>query len=98
LFHSARWKAYLRNLQNNEDDGGAGDNGNGNHKTIYSIYHSQKIWFTIDEANGHQKAAREHLKRSDGLMEECTTKIDALEETLANTPKPSQVLDWSTLW
>jgi hypothetical protein len=96
LFQPARWKAYLKNVQNDEEDSGAGDNGN--HKTIYSIYHSQKIWFTRDKDNGHQKAARAHLKRSDGLMEECTTKIDALEETLANTPKPSQVLDWSTLW
>jgi len=96
LFHSARWKAYLRNLQNGEEENEAGDNGN--HKTIYHIYHSQKIWFTQEKANGHQKAAREHLKRSDGLMKDCTTKIDALEETLANTPKPSKVLDWGTIW
>jgi hypothetical protein len=96
LFHSARWKAYLRNLQNGEEENGEGDNGN--HKTIYHIYHSQKIWFTQEKTNGHQKAAREHLKRSDGLMKDCTAKIDALEETLANTPKPSQVLDWNTVW
>jgi hypothetical protein len=96
LFHSARWKAYLRNLQDDEGENGAGDNDK--HKTIYSIYHSQKIWFTRDKDNGHQKAARAHLERSDGLMKDCTTKVDALEETLANTPKPSEVLDWRTIW
>jgi len=96
LFHSARWKAYLRNLQDDEGENGAGDNGK--HKTILSIYHSQKIWFTQEKSNGHQKEAREHLERSDGLMKDCTNKVDALEETLANTPKPSEVLDWRTIW
>jgi hypothetical protein len=56
------------------------------------------LWFTRDESNGHGKAAREHLERSDGLLEDCTATVDALEETLANTPKPSQVLDWRTVW
>jgi len=32
------------------------------------------------------------------LLDECTTMVDDLEETLANTPKPSTVLDWSRLW
>jgi hypothetical protein len=96
LFHSARWKAYLRNLQNDEEENGAG--GTGKPKTIYHIYHSQKIWFTQEKNNGHQKAAIAHLERSDGLMKDCTNRVDALEETLANTPKPSEVLDWRTIW
>ena len=93
MFPSARWKAYLRNLQNSEkDNAGAPD------KVIYHIYHSQMLWFTRDKDNGHQKAAEEHLKQCDELLEDCNTMVDALEETLANTPKPSEVLDWSSLW
>ena len=30
--------------------------------------------------------------------EDCNTIVDALEERLANTPKPSEVLDWSSIW
>ena len=96
MFQPARWKAYLKDIHDNENnvDGDNPEPG----KNIYPIYHSQKIWFTRDEDNGHQKAAEEHLKRSNALLEECTTMVDDLEETLANTPKPSTVLDWSRLW
>ena len=55
------------------------------------------MWFTREEKNGHQKAAEEHLKRSNDLMKDCTEKVDALEETLANTPKPSQMMDWNSI-
>jgi hypothetical protein len=64
---------------------------------IYHMLHSQKLWFTREKSNGLQKAAEEHLKRSDALMKDCTDKVDALEETLANTPKPSEMLDWGTI-
>ena len=98
MFHAARWKAYLKKLHDDEDNREiSGDDADPN-KSILHIYHSQKIWFTRDEDNGHQKAAEEHLKRSNALLEECTTMVDDLEETLANTPKPSTVLDWSRLW
>jgi hypothetical protein len=96
LFHSARWKAYLKELHDNEDNK-AGDNTDPD-KVIYHIYHSQKIWFTRDEDNGHTKSALENLARCDALLEECNTMVDNLEETLANTPKPSEVLDWASLW
>jgi hypothetical protein len=56
------------------------------------------LWFTRDDANGHQKAAGEHLERCDALLADCSVMNAALEETLANTPKPSEVLDWSRLW
>jgi hypothetical protein len=97
LFHAARWKAYLRNLQN--EDNGALDADNADPvKSILHIYHSQKLWFTRDEDNGHSKAARESLEKCGALLDECTIMVDDLEETLANTPKPSTVLDWSRLW
>jgi hypothetical protein len=96
LFHSARWKAYLKKLQDKEDSTD-GDNADFD-KVIYHIYHSQKIWFTRDENNGHSKSALENLERCDTLLKECTTMVDDLEETLANTPKPSEVLDWASLW
>ena len=70
----------------------------GNHDVIYHIYHSQKIWFTQEKDNGHQKAADEHIERCDALLEDCSRMVDELEETLANTPKPSEVLDWGSLW
>jgi hypothetical protein len=91
LFPSARWKAYLQDLRDNdtEDDGPQ--------KAILHIYHSQDIWFTQEKSNGHGKAAEEHLKQSDALLKDCATKIDALEETLANTPKPSEALNWDTI-
>jgi hypothetical protein len=94
LFQSARWKAYLQNLQDEDsvDDGG------GQNRGIYHAYHSQILWFTREEGNGHRESAEEHLKRSDALLEDCATKLDALEEILANTPKPSEVLDWNRLW
>ena len=98
MFCSARWKAYLQGLRDSSQDNAERDNGDGNDDVIYHIYHSQMIWFTRDETNDHQKIAGEHLERCDGLLEDCNTKLDALEETLANTPKPSEVLDWCSLW
>jgi hypothetical protein len=89
LFHSARWKAYLHELQNKpegEDD-----------TNIYHILHGEKLWFTREKKNGLQKAAEEHLKRSGDLVKDCTEKVDNLEETLANTPKPSEMLNWETV-
>jgi hypothetical protein len=97
LFHAARWKAYLRNLQN-EDNGAPDADETDPAKSILRIYHSQKLWFTRDEDNGHSKAARESLEKCGALLDECTIMVDDLEETLANTPKPSTVLDWSRLW
>ncbi len=94
MFQPARWKAYLKNL-NNAENGNAADDGDEN---IYHIYHSQTLWFTRDEANGHHEDAEAHLKRCDDLMKDCTTKVDELEETLANTPKPSECLDWCSIW
>jgi hypothetical protein len=97
LFHAARWKAYLRNLQD-DDNTAPGAEESDTAKSILQIYHSQKIWFTRDEDNGHGRAARESLDKCNALLAECTTMVDDLEETLANTPKPSTVLDWSRLW
>jgi hypothetical protein len=96
LFHSARWKAYLKYLRSkdNADKDGSDDPD----KVIYHIFHSQMLWFTRDEANGHRDDAEKHLKRCDALMKDCSTMNDALEATLANTPKPSEVLDWDTIW
>jgi hypothetical protein len=94
LFLPARWKAYLQNLQDND----TGDDGDGRPKSIYQIYHSQLLWFTRDYVNVHNKTAGEHLERADALLDDCSMKVDALEETLANTPKPSEVLDWNNLW
>ena len=91
MFHSAQWKAYLQNLQDRseaeiEDD-----------EIIYHVLHSQKLWYAVDEKSDHQKEAEAHLKRSDALMKDCTDRVDALEETLANTPKPSEMLNWDTM-
>jgi hypothetical protein len=97
LFHAARWKAYLRDLQKEDAEVPAAGESEAV-KSILQIYHSQKIWFTRDEDNGHQKAAEAHLKESISQLDECTAIVDNLEETLANTPKPSTVLDWSRLW
>jgi len=91
LFHSAQWKAYLQRLQDRSDEE-IEDDGN-----IYHVLHSQKLWYAVEEKNDHQKTAEEHLKRSDALMKDCTDKVDALEETLANTPKPSEMLNWDTM-
>jgi hypothetical protein len=98
LFQAARWKAYLKNLQNVEKERAAGDGNAAGTENIYQIFHSQMLWFTRDEGNGHQKAANEHMERCDGLLEDCSKMVGDLEETLANTPKPSEVLDWSRLW
>jgi hypothetical protein len=97
LFHAARFKAYLRKLQQDEENGASGASGDPE-QTILHIYHSQKIWFTRDEDNGHKKSARENLDKCNALLDECKTMNRDLEETLANTPKPSTVLDWTQLW
>jgi hypothetical protein len=97
LFHSARWKAYLKNVP--DTDGKS--EGNTSLDPITAIYynlHSQKLWFTREEDNGHGKAARKNLEKCDSVLKECTTMVDNLEETLANTPKPSEMLDWARLW
>jgi hypothetical protein len=92
LFPSARWKAYLRNLR----DSSAGDNDQ--QKAILHIYHSQDIWFAQEQKkNDHLESAEEHLKQSDALLEDCAEKVDALEETLANTPKPSEMMNWGSI-
>jgi hypothetical protein len=65
--------------------------------SIYHIYHSQEIWFSPQKNNGHLESAKENLRRSEAVLKECTTQVDALEETLANTPKPSEALNWDTL-
>jgi hypothetical protein len=96
LFHSARWKAYLKALHDSEDNPRCDDADPD--KIIYHIYHSQKIWFTRDEDNGHNKSALANLARCDALLAQCSAMVDDLEETLANTPKPSEVLDWARLW
>ncbi len=94
MFHSARWKAYLQQIQ----DDAKNDNV---HETdsISSLFHklhSQSL-FPKEENSGHQQAAEEHLRQSGDLLKDCTDKVDALEETLANTPKPSQMLNWDTM-
>lgn len=90
MFHSTRWKAYLQQLQDNQETD-ADDIEN-----ILRAFHSQ-LWFIRDKNNGHQKAAEEHLKRSDALIKDCTKQVEALEKTLANTPKPSEMLDWNSV-
>ena len=99
MFQPARWKAYLLSVQEKE----AGADAAAKYKppqlaNIYNIFHSQKLWFLRDAPNPHHEAAREHLTRCDVLLGECAEMVDALEETLANTPKPSEVLDWSSIW
>lgn len=91
MFLSARWKAYLKDLHDNkkEDDN--------LQKSILHIYHSQEIWFTPQKSNGHLEAAEEHLRQSNALLEDCAERNDALEETLANTPKPSEALNWDSI-
>jgi hypothetical protein len=95
LFQPARWKAYLRSLQAKE---AVEKDEPPQRVNIYSIFHSQKLWFLRDDPNPHHEAAREHLDRCDALLGECTEMVNALEETLANTPKPSEVLDWGSVW
>ena len=98
LFQPARWKAYLHGLQKPGGDSEEGNDGDDHCTDIYQIFHSQMLWFTRDEANGHSKAAEEHLERCGALLKDCNNMVDALEETLANTPKPSEVLDWRTIF
>jgi hypothetical protein len=91
LFHSARWKAYLKDLMDKDPQD---DNAT---RVIYHIYHSQKIWFAQEEKKpDHQDLAKEHLKQSDMLLKDCAERVGALEETLANTPKPSEMLNWDS--
>jgi hypothetical protein len=96
LFHSARWKAYLQKIQNDAENDEIKET-----DTISSLFHKlhaqTSALFAKTESNGHQQAAEEHLRRSGELMKECTDKVDALEETLANTPKPSEMLNWDTM-
>jgi hypothetical protein len=92
LFHSARWKAYLQQIREE-----AKNNPVENTDTISSLFHKlhSESLFVQDENSGHQAAAEAHLKRSEELMKDCTDRVDALEETLANTPKPSLAIDWN---
>jgi hypothetical protein len=93
VFQPARWKAYLRDLQSKDnEDGGGNDN------PIYSIFHSQMLWFTREESNGHQKAAEAHLKQCDVSLEESNRVITALEDERRNKPRPGDIIDWSSLW
>ncbi len=94
MFQPARWKAYLQNLQEND----AVDDGDDRTKSAYQIYHSQIFWFLRKVDIIHNKTAGEHLERAGALLDDCSTRVEALEETLANTPKPSEVLDWRYLW
>jgi hypothetical protein len=91
LFHSARWKAYLQEIRDN-----AKNNPGEETDTISGLFHKlhSESFLCKEESNGHQAAAEEHLKRSEELMKDCTDQVDALEETLANTPKPSLAIDW----
>jgi len=91
LFQSARWKAYLQSLQPKEGEEPGSQN------SIWRIYHSEKLWFTQEKNNGHADSAAAHLEESDALLKDCSDKMDALEETLANTPKPSEMLNWNTM-
>ena len=91
MFCTARWKAYLESVKEREAE-------NNNQKHIYDIYHSQMLWFTRDNPNEHNKKAGEHLEKCDALLKDCSLMVDNLEETLKNTPKPSEILDWSRLW
>ena len=97
MFPSARWKAYLTNLQDESVDRDA-NSPEDPVKAIWRIYHSQKLWFTREEKNGHARSAREKLDQASSLLAEAAVLNADLEETLANTPKPSEVLDWGALW
>jgi hypothetical protein len=93
LFHSARWKAYLVKIQDDIDNTVVETDGI---SSLFHKLHSQTL-FARESDNGHQKAAEEHLRRSDELLKDCTDQVDALEETLANTPKPSEMLNWGAM-
>jgi hypothetical protein len=92
LFHSARWKAYLEEIHDN-----AKNNPDREPDSISSLFHKlhSEQFLSKEASNGHQAAAEEHLRRSEALMKDCTDQVDALEETLANTPKPSLAIDWN---
>ena len=92
MFHSTRWKAYLQQIREE-----AKNNTEQESDTISSLFHKlhAQTLFNQQENNGHQAAAEAHLKRSEELMKDCTNRVDALEETLANTPKPSEAIDWN---
>ena len=92
MFQPARWKAYLKSLQAKDKEETDSQN------SIWKIYHSEKLWFTRQPSNGHAASAEAHLKESTEVLKDCTERVEALEETLANTPKPSEVLDWGRLW
>jgi ribonuclease D len=96
LFHSARWKFYLQQIQID-----AKDNKREETDSISELFHKihaqQSALFAKPPDNGHQAAAEEHLRRSEELMKDCTEQVDALEETLANTPKPSEMLNWGAM-
>jgi hypothetical protein len=92
LFPSARWKAYLQRIRDNDMED------NDTQKAILHIYHSQDIWFAQEQKkDDHQASAKEHLKQSDAFLKDCSDRVDALEETLANTPKPSEMLNWDKM-
>ena len=94
MFHSARWKAYLHKIQDDAQNDNVEET-----DTISSLFHKlhAQSLFPRKENNGHQQAAEEHLRQSHELLKDCTDKVDALEETLANTPKPSEMLAWEKL-
>ncbi len=96
MFPSARWKAYLHSLRFAEDS--EKSDTDKLKQNIYRTIHSQGIWFHHEDPKAHNLAALEHLERCNMLLGECTAIVDTLEETLARTPKPSQVLDWTRLW
>ena len=97
MFPSARWKAYLRNLQDPGKESAEKPDTNTIQDNVYRTFHSQQ-WFLREDPIPNNLIALEHLSRCDALLRECTAIVDALEETLANTPKPSEVLDWYSLW
>lgn len=96
MFQSARWKAYLQRIREDAKSKELEET-----DTINSLFHKlharNSILFIKQKNNGHQQAAEEHLRRSDELLKDCTDRMDALEETLANTPKPSEVLGWDSM-
>ena len=94
MFHSARWKAYLDKIQDDAQNKPVEETDS--ISNLFHKLHTQSL-FGKKENNGHQAAAEELLRRSGELMKECTDKVDALEETLANTPKPSEMLDWGKM-
>jgi hypothetical protein len=92
LFHSAQWKAYLQKINDDSKDTNYEET-----DTISGLFHKlhSQSFLKKEASNGHQAAAEEHLARSEELMKDCTDRVDALEETLANTPKPSLAIDWN---